>query len=82
MKLERIQQADLALRRLESRMGAILERSLHSELLDAHSIVQEVCHFAVCFDDAAHLEKDGHADKAAQIREEAITRLVQTLRPD
>lgn len=82
MDLSRIIQAENCLDRLEARLGSLLERELHAELLDAKSILTEVRHFAVCWSDADEQDVQGDESSAGTIRHTAITRLVQTLRPD
>lgn len=81
MNLQRIIQAETCLRRLESRLGCLLEPVLQSELNDAYAVLAEVRHFAVCWEDSKALDKDNR-EQALKHRQACIDRLVQSLRPD
>lgn len=80
MNLHRITQAEKAVRRLELRLGSLLDRELHVGLLDAMTILAEARRFATDFAEADEVEQIDR-ERAADIHDAAVTRLVQTLRP-
>lgn len=69
---------------LERRLAPLLEPDMRDALCRTRVWVAEIVHFAVCFDDVDKAQAAGQMDqdRGAQHREEAITRLVQSIRPD
>lgn len=82
MELQRILQAETCLRRIESRLGSLLEREAAKELQDACFLLAEVRHFAVCWNDAQEMAKTPQGKRAAStLFEDVSHRLIQTLQP-
>lgn len=81
MNLDKIIQTERALASLEARLGAVLDPDYREALSRVTAIMAEVRHFAVCWADAAEIEKEDR-ERARDHRECTITRLVQTIRPD
>ena len=81
MELQRILQAETCLRRIESRLGSLLEREAAKELQDACFLLAEVRHFAVCWDDSQRLAAQTTPTNTANFRADIIHRLIQTIQP-
>lgn len=84
MDLQQIIQVERAANLLEARLCGILSPDIGKDLQTLRFWAAEVRHFAVIFDDVDKEQAAGHMDqtRGAEIREEATTRLVQTLRPN
>ena len=83
MKLSQIITADRAAQRLITCLGPLLEPEARDDLQRIASMVSEVRQFAVSWVHARDVEASaGWEDHAAQMREEAITRLVQYCSPE
>jgi len=81
MELQRILQAETCLRRIESRLGSLLEREAAKELQDACFLLAEVRHFAVCWNDSQEMVAQGKLARALNLRGDITHRLIQTLQP-
>lgn len=81
MDMQKTIQTEALIASLEGRLGPVLDADYREALFRARNIMAEVRHFAVTWMDALEIEKECRAS-AKDIREEAITRLVQTIRPD
>jgi hypothetical protein len=81
MELQRILQAETCLRRIESRLGSLLEREAAKELQDACFLLAEVRHFAVCWSDSQEMVAQGRLTNAMNLRDDITHRLTQTLQP-
>lgn len=84
MNLQQIINIERNIASLESRLAPLLEPDTRDALNRTRGWAAEVRHFAVCFDDIDKAQAAGQMDqdRGAQLREEAITRLVQSFRPD
>lgn len=81
MNLQQIKDTDAALHCIESRLAPLLDQPFRDALTRVSALMAEVRHFAVMWADVADVEPKSKYH-AAQLREEAITRLVQTISPD
>lgn len=80
MNLQQIIQFERSLNALAARLSPCLEPDMRGALEQARAHAAEVRHFAVCWQDAQEVEASA-PEKARDLRDEAITRLVNTFRP-
>lgn len=66
---------------IKARLNPLLDPDFREAMDRVDSIMAEVRHFAVTWMDAAEVER-ADREKARDLRDEAITRLIQTIRPD
>lgn len=81
MNLQKIIDVERAFTALKARLNPLLDHEFRDAMARVDSVMAEVRHFAVSWMDAAEVEQINR-EKAADLRDEAITRLIQVLRPD
>ena len=81
MNLQKTTDVERKLVAIEARLGPLLDADFREALQRVSSVMAEVRHFAVTWMDAAEVER-ADREKARDLRDEAITRLIQTIRPD
>ena len=85
MTLQGIIAVERQLAVLSSRLGSVLEPEARASLERAESWAAEIRHFAVCWEDAAALEKSGERDsveRARNYRQASIDRLLSNFKPE
>lgn len=80
MNLQQIIDLDRAIISISARMGPLLDADYREALERASSLLSEVRHFAVCWDDSK--SPDMPEGYQLKLRQASIDRLVQVVRPD
>lgn len=89
MNLQKTIQVERSLVAIEARLGPLLDPDYREALARVSSIMAEIRHFAVCWEDAsagaelfAKSKGIKHSEALHELRQVVIDRLIQTIRPD
>lgn len=81
MDLQKIIDVERKFVAIKARLNPLLDPDFREAMDRVDSVMAEVRHFATSWMDAAEVEQMNR-EHAKDLREEAITRLIQTIRPD